>query len=78
MPDLGAGLLLGAPITCPPVVHQAVGMTMEYVDCTPVQAYRVLVDRAQATGQCIAGVALDVVEHRLCLGHRHAERDRAD
>lgn len=70
MPDLEATSLLGAPSTSPPVIHQAVGMTMEYLNCTARSAYQVLVDRAAAIGQCIPTVALDVVERRLYFGSR--------
>lgn len=62
------GPLIAAPISSPPVVHQAVGMTMEYLQCSASEAYDVLVDRAAATRQGIKFIAGDVVERRLRFG----------
>ena len=46
------------------VVHQAIGMTMEYLDCPSVVALQVLEAQAEQTGQPITTVAADVIERR--------------
>jgi hypothetical protein len=46
------------------VVHQAIGMTMEYLDCSGLAAFDALIARAEATGQTVSDLSADVVERR--------------
>jgi len=50
------------------VVHQAIGMTMEYLDCSGLEAFEALVTRAEASGQTVSDLAGDVVERRFRFG----------
>lgn len=47
------------------VVHQAIGMTMEYLDCSGLAAFAALITRAEATGQTVSEFSADVVESRF-------------
>jgi hypothetical protein len=49
-------------------VHQAIGMTMEYLDCSGLAALEALATRAEATGQSVSDVSTDVVERRFRFG----------
>ncbi len=55
----------GAPTWSWVVVHQAIGMTMEYLDCSGAAAFEALMTRAGATGQTVSDVSADVVERRF-------------
>jgi isopentenyl diphosphate isomerase/L-lactate dehydrogenase-like FMN-dependent dehydrogenase len=44
------------------VVHQAIGMTMEYLDCSGLAALEALIAQAGATGQNVSDFSTDVVE----------------
>ena len=46
-------------------MHQAIGMTMEYLDCSGLVAFEALIAQAQATGQTISDLSRDVVERRF-------------
>ena len=46
------------------IVHQALGMTMEYVGCSALRALERLDARTTATGQSLYAVAVDVIERR--------------
>jgi hypothetical protein len=47
------------------VVHQAIGMTMEYQDCSGPAAFEALITREKATGQTVSDLSADVVERRI-------------
>ena len=47
------------------VVHQAIGMAMEYLDCSGSAAFEALVTRAHATGQTVSDLSADLVERRV-------------
>ena len=47
------------------VVHQAIGMTMEYLDCSGLAAFEALIARAELTGQTVSDLSGDVVERRF-------------
>ncbi len=51
--------------SAPAVMHQAVGMTMEYLDCSGLTALEALHARSEQTGQNILTVAVDVVRCRF-------------
>ena len=46
-------------------VHQAIGMTMEYLDCSGLEAFETLIRQAKATGQNVSDLSSDVVERRF-------------
>jgi hypothetical protein len=56
---------VGAPTWSWVVVHQAIGMTMEYLDCSGLAAFEALMTRAAATGQTLSDLSCDVVERRF-------------
>lgn len=56
---------LGATTWSWVVVHQAIGMTMEYLDCSGLVAFEALITRAAATGQTVSDLSADVVERRF-------------
>ncbi len=47
------------------VMHQAIGMTMEYLDCSGHAAFEALITLAKATGQTVSDLSRDVVERRI-------------
>jgi hypothetical protein len=47
------------------VVHQAIGMTMEYLNCSGMDALVAIAVRAHETGQALPNVATDLVERRF-------------
>ena len=47
------------------VVHQAIGMTMEYLNCSGMEAFVEITGRANETGQDLLNVAADLVERRF-------------
>jgi hypothetical protein len=47
------------------VVFQAIGMTMEYLDCSGSAAFEALVRRADATDRTVSDLSADVVERRV-------------
>jgi len=47
------------------VVHQAIGMTMEYLDCSGRAAFEALMTQAEASGQTVSDLSGDVVERRF-------------
>ena len=47
------------------VMYEAVGMTMEYLDCSGLTALEALHARSEQTGQNILTVAVDVVQRRF-------------
>lgn len=47
------------------VVHQAIGMTMEYLDCSGLAAFEALITQAEATGRTVTDLSSDVVERRF-------------
>ena len=54
------------PITDPfVVVHRAIGMTMEYLNCSGMEALVAIAVRAHETGQALPNVAGDLVERRF-------------
>ena len=59
---MGDASRLGVPIE---VLHQAVGMTMEHLNCSGTEAYTALLTRARETGRSPLIVAADVVERRF-------------
>ena len=69
---MGDAPRIEAPVHGPMVVvHQAVGMTMEYLDCSGQEAFAALIARAGETGRSPMDVAADVVERRFRFGqHR--------
>jgi hypothetical protein len=46
------------------IVHQALGMTMEFVGCSALPALELLDAQSTATGQSLFAVAVDVIERR--------------
>jgi hypothetical protein len=46
-------------------VHQAIGMTMEYLDCSGRAAFEALIAQATATGQTVSDLSRHVVERRF-------------
>jgi len=58
--------VVGAPIADPPgvVLFQAIGMTMEYLDCSERDALLALLEAREAP-QTLTDVAVEVVERRL-------------
>jgi len=48
-------------------VHQAIGITMEHLDCTGLAAFEVLVTLAEATGQTVSDLSDDIVTRRFRL-----------
>ena len=50
------------------MVHQAIGMTMEYLDCSGLAAFEALITRAEATGQSVSDLSADIVERRVRSG----------
>jgi isopentenyl diphosphate isomerase/L-lactate dehydrogenase-like FMN-dependent dehydrogenase len=56
---------VGAPTWSWVVVYQAIGMTMEYLDCSGLAAFEALMTRAAATGQTVSDLSADVVERRF-------------
>jgi len=50
------------------VVHQAIGMTMEYLDCSGLAAFEALITQAEATRQSVSDLSADVVERRIRFG----------
>jgi len=59
----GAGATIWSWVT----VHQAIGMAMEYLNCSGLAAFETLVTLAEATGQTVADLSGDIVEHRVRL-----------
>ena len=51
--------------SAPTVMHQAVAMMMEYLDCSGLAALEALQARSEQTGQNILTVADDVVRRRF-------------
>ncbi len=49
------------------VMHQAIGMAMEYLDCSGLAAFEALINLAKATGQTVSDLSSDVVERRTRL-----------
>jgi hypothetical protein len=49
-------------------VFQAIGMTMEYLDCSGHAAFEALVMRAEGTGQTVSELSADVVGRRFRFG----------
>lgn len=49
------------------VMHQAIGMAMEYLDCSGPAAFEALITLAKATGQTVSDLSSDVVERRIRL-----------
>jgi len=47
------------------VVHQAIGMTMEYLDCSGLAAFEALMGQADVTRQTLSDLSSDVVERRF-------------
>ncbi len=47
------------------VVHQAIGMMMEYLDCSGLSAFEALITQAEASGQAVSDLSGDVVERRF-------------
>ena len=47
------------------IVHQAVGMTMEYLDCSDFAALEVLRRLSEQRGEHLLGVALDVLHRQI-------------
>ncbi|MDQ1426103.1 MAG: hypothetical protein QOD72_3601 [Acidimicrobiaceae bacterium] len=47
------------------IVHQAIGMTMEYLGCPGLLALEDLGVRSDQTGQTLLAVAIDVVQRRF-------------
>jgi len=45
-------------------VHQAIGMAMEDLNCSGLEAFETLVTLAKATGQSVADLSRDIVERR--------------
>jgi len=50
------------------VIHQAIGMAMEYMDCSGRAAFEALITLAKATGQTVPDLSSDVVERRIRIG----------
>jgi hypothetical protein len=50
------------------VVHAAIGMTMEYADCSGLRAVEVLNARAREIGQPLVEVAVGVLQRRFRPG----------
>lgn len=48
-------------------VHQAIGMAMEYLNCSGLESLETLVVLAKATGQTVSELASDIVERRVRL-----------
>ncbi len=48
-------------------VHQAIGMAMEYLNCSGLAAFETLITLAKATGQTVSDVSSDIVERRVRL-----------
>ena len=59
------GIGLGAPWASPAVVHQAVGMFMEYLDCSGPKAFEALAALSVLTRRDTLELAADVVERRF-------------
>lgn len=59
---------VGVAVTQLQVVHQAIGMAMEYLNCSGLAAFETLVTLAKATGQTVSELSSDVVERRVRLG----------
>ena len=58
-----------APFTDPlVVVHVAIGMTMEYLNCAGLEAFTALIALARETEQALWDVAADLVERRFRFG----------
>ena len=49
------------------VVHQAIGMAMEYLDCSALEALAELAMLARSTGKSLGVLANDVIERRVRL-----------
>jgi hypothetical protein len=49
-------------------VFQAIGMTMEYLDCSGLAAFEALIMRAEVTGQTVSELSADVVGRRFRFG----------
>jgi hypothetical protein len=47
------------------VVHQAIGMMMQFLGCSKLVALDALAGRAEQTGQPLLVVAVDLVERRF-------------
>ena len=47
------------------VVHQAIGMTMEFLGCSGLAAFEALMAQADTTGQTLSDLSSDVVERRF-------------
>lgn len=58
-------LPLGAPWASPAVLHQAVGMFMEYLDCSGPKAFEALTAFAVLARRDTVELAADVVERRF-------------
>jgi len=62
---VGGGQDCDPPTSRVVVVHQAIGMTMEYLDCSGLAAFETLIKQAKATGRSVFDLADDVVERRF-------------
>lgn len=49
------------------VVHQAIGMAMEYLDCSALEALAELAILARSTGKFLGVLTNDVVKRRVRL-----------
>ena len=50
------------------VAHQAIGMTMEYLDCSEAEALVAIAARASDNSQALWDVTADLVERRFQFG----------
>lgn len=47
------------------VIHQAIGMTMEYLGCSGLAAFEALIAQADARSQTVSDLSADVVERKF-------------
>jgi hypothetical protein len=52
------------------VVSEAVGMTMEYLNCSSLAALDALTAQSEQTGESLVAVAVDVIDRRYRPGRR--------